>query len=367
MRKTTEEFVKEAQLLNPNYDYSQVSYTTSKDKVKIICDKGHLFTQTPNHHLRGEKCPYCANNIQLTTDDFIKRANQVHNNKYDYSLVEYKTSKDNIKIICPKHGIFTQNAGNHLSGFGCKKCGRDTLKKTSEELVKQLKNLYGDYYDYSLVEYSGRENKIKIICPKHNIQTINPRNALKGNVCCKECYYEKTRLAQEEFIKKSNYIHNNEFDYSLVEYKNATTPVIIKCKKGHTFKMKPQMHLYSCCGCPICIREKRSKGERQIKWFLTQNNIEFEEQKSFKNCKNKNLLLFDFYLPRYNLCIEYQGIQHYKNTGWFGGGEEFKNRQIRDNIKKDFCKNNNVNLLEIKYNESISKTLNEYFIKRREI
>lgn len=366
MRKTTEEFVKQAQLLNPNYDYSQVSYKTNKDKVKIICDKGHSFMQTPNHHLRGESCPYCSNSVQLTTKSFIERATKIHNNKYDYSLVQYKTSGDKVKIICPIHGLFEQNAGSHLLGFGCKKCGRYSIKKSTNDLVKKLEQLYGNHYDYSLVEWKGRESKIKIICPKHGTQKINTRYALKGNMCCKECYFDTKRLTQKEFEDKANYIHNNKFDYSLSKYKNASTPITIKCNKGHIFKMKPQEHLYSCCGCPICMSEKRSSGERKIRWLLTQNKIEFEEQKTFDGCKYKQLLLFDFYLPQYNLCIEYQGRQHYKSENWYGGEKDFELRQIRDNIKREFCKNNNIDLLEIKYNESISNKLNKYILNKGE-
>jgi hypothetical protein len=364
MNKTTEDFIKEAKLLNPNYDYSQVVYNGNKDKIKIICDKGHIFYQSPNHHLKGEKCPYCSKCWKYTTETFIEKCKKIHSNKYDYSLVEYKNTRSKVKIICPVHGIFEQNAGSHLLGYGCSKCGRDVIRKSTQELVEQLKQLYGDYYNYSLVEWSGRENKIKIICPKHNIQEINTRYALRGNMCCKECYFDTRRLTQEQFLEQAKKIHGNSFDYSKSVYKNATTPIIIKCSKGHTFKMKPQMHLYNCCGCPICMSEKHSSGERKIRWYLAQNKIEFEEQKTFDGCKHKQLLLFDFYLPQYNLCIEYQGLQHYQITNWFGGVKEFELRQLRDNIKREFCKKNNIDLLEIKYNESVSKKLKEYFIKK---
>lgn len=360
MRKTTEEFVKQAQLLNPNYDYSKVVYLGNKTKVEIICDKGHTFFQSPNHHLRGQKCPYCQNSIKISKDVFLERAIAKHGNKYDYSLVEnFNSISSKITIICPIHGKFTQVVESHWK-CGCKKCGRYPTKKNTNDLVKKLEQLYGNYYDYSLVEWKGRESKIKIICPKHGIQEINTRWTLRGNVCCRECYFDTKRLTQKEFEDKANYIHNNQFDYSLSKYKNASTPITIKCNKGHIFKMKPQTHLYSCSGCPICMSEKRSSGERKIRWFLTQNKIEFEEQKTFDGCKYKQLLLFDFYLPQYNLCIEYQGLQHYQITNCFGGEKEFELRQKRDNIKREFCKNNNINLLEIKYNESIKNKLNFY-------
>ena len=122
-KKTTEQFVKEAQTLNPTYDYSQVVYITSKTPVKIICDKEHTFEQSPNHHLRGEKCPYCFKAFPKKQDDFLKEAKAVHGGRYDYSLTIYKTINSKVKIICPVHGEFEQTPYWHLKGMGCRRCG----------------------------------------------------------------------------------------------------------------------------------------------------------------------------------------------------------------------------------------------------
>ena len=112
------------------------------------------------------------------------------------------------------------------------------------------------------------------------------------------------------------------------------------------------------CGCPFC---KESKGEKIIKNFLIDNNISFEQQKKFDDCKYKLKLPFDFYLSELNICIEYDGLQHYKCIKIFGGEKNFNLIKKRDEIKNDYCEKNNINLIRIKYNENINEKL--YFLK----
>jgi very-short-patch-repair endonuclease len=111
-------------------------------------------------------------------------------------------------------------------------------------------------------------------------------------------------------------------------------------------------------GCPIC---KESKGEILIREYLEKYKINYKSQFKFKDCKHKRKLPFDFYLPEYKICIEYDGIQHYKPIDYFGGESELNNTKIRDNIKNNYCKNNNINLIRIKYNDNITKKLNIIF------
>lgn len=109
--------------------------------------------------------------------------------------------------------------------------------------------------------------------------------------------------------------------------------------------------------CPHC---NESKGEKNIRRILSDNNIIFETQKKFKNCVYKNVLPFDFYLPNHNLLIEYDGIQHSKSIKHFGGEENFELRKLKDRIKTDFAKNNNFKLLRINYTQF--KKINEIII-----
>ena len=124
-KKTTLEFIiKAKETHGDKYDYHLVTYETNKAKVRIVCPKHGVFEQTPNSHLNGSGCPCCYGTHKKTTEQFIEDAKKVHGDKYDYSLVDYKTAKTKVKIICPKHGVFEQAPNNHLNGQDCPVCGR---------------------------------------------------------------------------------------------------------------------------------------------------------------------------------------------------------------------------------------------------
>jgi len=156
------------------------------------------------------------------------------------------------------------------------------------------------------------------------------------------------------FIKKGKSAHDNKYDYSLVDYKKSHDFIDIICPKHGVFKQKAYSHLQGI-GCPKC---NESKGEKIIREILEKNNINIITQKTFNSCLYKRNLKFDFYLPNYNLCIEYDGIQHYKPNDFFGGNIEFEKTQKRDKIKNNYCKENNIKLIRIKYNENILDKLN---------
>jgi hypothetical protein len=99
-------------------------------------------------------------------------------------------------------------------------------------------------------------------------------------------------------------------------------------------------------GCPNC---RESHLEKKIKTILNKYNIKYEPQKRFKNCRNVFPLPFDFFLNDHNFLIEAQGQQHYKPVSRFGGEKQFDIQKIRDKIKYDYCKNNNIKLIEIPY------------------
>ena len=124
--------------------------------------------------------------------------------------------------------------------------------------------------------------------------------------------------------------------------------VDIICKRHGVFHQKPYIHT-SGSGCPRC---KESKGEKIISWFLNKKNIKYETQKTFPGCVDVNQLRFDFYIPEYNTCIEYNGIQHYKSINHFGGDTSFEQRQINDNIKLNYTIDNEIPFIIIPYNIS---------------
>jgi len=293
-----------------------------------------------------------------TTEQFIIEARKIHGDKYDYSLVEYIGAHHKINIICKQHDKFKQTPHHHLNSHGCKKCNyinqSNKQKMDLNNFITRSNIIHNNKYDYSLVEYKNNCTKVKIICPIHGVFNQIPQDHLKG--CgCSECCVNK-RLTTKIFIDKSKEIHNNKYDYSLVNYINNRIKVKIICPVHGIFEQIPNSHLLGN-GCIYC---NDSKGEKQIKAILNKLNITYESQKKFDNCKYIKKLYFDFYLPNYNTCIEYDGLQHFKIIKQFGGEKEFINIQNRDKIKNEYCKNNNIHLLRIKYNENINKKLLEY-------
>jgi hypothetical protein len=99
-----------------------VQYINTRTKVSITCPIHGDFQQSASSHLQGCGCPNCAHNLKHSKESFIKKANEVHFNKYDYSLVDYVNNKLKIKIVCPFHNIFEQTPGHHLSSGGCSVC-----------------------------------------------------------------------------------------------------------------------------------------------------------------------------------------------------------------------------------------------------
>lgn len=298
--------------------------------------------------------------VKLTNEIFINKANIIHNFLYDYSKTIYINSRDYITIICKIHGEFDQKATTHLKGSGCRLCGiskgHNKQKSSAEDFIKKAKNLHTNKYEYLNIKYVNNKTKVSIHCPNHGFFEQTPNHHLKGKGC-KKCA-NNMKLDLNGFVKKSKIIHQNYYDYSSSIYKNSRTKIIITCKKHGDFYQTPNKHLQGQ-GCYIC---NKSKAERKISNILLELGLEFIPQKRFKDCFYKKTLPFDFYIPKYNLCIEYDGEQHYRPYIKFGGEEEFEKTKIKDKIKTNFCQKNNIPLLRISYKDynKISEIISLY-------
>lgn len=200
--------------------------------------------------------------MAYTTESFIKKAREVHGDKYDYSKVNYERGGEDVTIICPKHGEFSQNAYRHLHGYGCKKCGRETTgkkwhDKCRTKWVNKAIKIHGNKYDYSKVDYSSIYDKVCIICPEHGEfwQTAISHIAKHQHNGCPECG-KQGPLTNEEFIEKAKNRFSENYDYSKVKYVNAHTDVEIVCPKHGSFFVTP-MNIKSSNGCPQCFKNKR--------------------------------------------------------------------------------------------------------------
>jgi hypothetical protein len=208
---------------------------------------------------------------RLTRDLFIKKAIELHGDRYDYSIVEYTNSRSKLRIICPVHGIFEQTSNSHLSGSGCPKCGLKTL--TTEDFINKANEIHGNKYDYSKTTYSNPKIKINIICPIHGEFYQIPHSHLEGCGCSK-CFFNKVHLnnlsTTEDFINKANEIHGNKYDYSFVDYRNNTTKVKIICPIHGEFYQTPHNHKRGN-GCKKCAGVKISNSAIKTSrgWTLT--------------------------------------------------------------------------------------------------
>lgn len=298
------------------------------------------------------------------TRDFIEKSQKIHNNFYKYDKVDYKFSRQKVIITCPIHGDFLQTPNKHLCGRGCPKCKYIKIGKkkngTTENFIKKAKQIHGNKYDYSLVDYDKAKKKVKIICKKHGIFEQTPDSHLSGQGCS-SCGVERIKQLQKllvkDFITQANKIHNNTYLYNLVEYDNLHQKVRIICKKHGVFEQLATNHL-SGQGCPKC---RSSKGETIIRKILKKLKINFVEQYKISKCKYKNPLIFDFAIFNDNniikCLIEFQGKQHYMPIKHFGGEKSFKEREIKDNIKIRYCKENCIILYHIRYDEDIEEAI----------
>ena len=280
--------------------------------------------------------------------------------RYDYSqITEYKNNKQQLPIVCRKHGAFPMSANDHLRGHGCPKCADEKTgnrcRMTIEEFLLRSKEIYGDRYDYSLVTkdtFVDSHTDIEIICQKHGKYKQTPSDHLSGRGCywCgKESMAQKQALTRDDVVRRCNEIFDNKYDYSLfTEYHSKKDIIQVICPKHGAWPVSVSNHLYRHSGCPSC---KRSFGEERIAKFLDENHIEYTEQYRIKNesllCINMYMMI-DFFLPKYNIAIEYNGIQHYEENPLFDT-RNLEQQQWRDEAVRSYCKNHGIKLIEIPY------------------
>lgn len=282
----------------------------------------------------------------------INKANKIHNNEYDYSLIkEYQGVMKKYPILCPIHGIWEVSLDNHINKKSkCPKC--KGFGFTKEEKINQANKIHNNEYDYSLIIDNNLKaiQKVKI---KHKICNNVFYNTWDNHVnkkqgCPKCASYGRKKHTLESIKEKISLLNNIEYEYDWDSYKSYYEKIKIKCPKHDWFEQQISNHLMGQ-KCPKCIR---SIGEEKIENILKEKQIIFINQKKFDDCINPQTgykLKFDFYIPSINLCIEYDGELHYKSVKYFGGDKTLEKHMFLDNIKNEYCKNNNINIIRISY------------------
>ena len=338
-----EEFIAQARKVHGNkYDYSKLVYGKAHDKMCIICPEHGEFWQDKFTHLRGCGCPECgkikrADNSRFTQEQFITKCKEVWGDNYTYENTFYRDIMSKIIVTCPIHGDFEVRANDFIRGHGCAKCA-GTKKLTTEEFVERARNVHGDRYDYSKVEYVNMSSKVCIICPEHGEFWQTPRLHLQGDGCwmCNQSFMKTT----EQFIVDARNVHGDKYDYSKVNYCGNKKKIKIICPKHGEWLVRPLDHLHGK-GCPGC---KESHLEREVGKILQSKNIKFIREKKFDWLNGKSL---DYYLPDKHVVIECQGKQHFTNVQTFGGMIDFSQAIKRDVDKYNECVQHDLKIIYV--------------------
>ena len=328
-------------------------YDIFKKQAFCECDIHGKFKKNVYDLLKSKYgCPECGKNIsknnkKCNTEIFLSKVKEKFPNyKYDYSLVNYKNSKEKIEIICIEHGNFFITPNDFLQGKKCRLCSKlknkDEFKNSVESKFKNI----------SIIDnYKGIEKNIIFKCKNHGEQNIIAKQLLRKG--CPKCNNEISKLTKIEKTKnKYLKIFKEKFgdNFTYIEYINSRTKMTIKCNAHNIiFKQIPYSHLKNN-GCPLCSNYTIEK-----KCFKILNKkINFEYQKMFKDLKDKLNLSYDFYIPSKNLLIEINGEQHYKpvrfgNISLDLAKKNLKLQRHHDWLKRKYAKDNKINLLTIPY------------------
>ena len=210
-RKSNDEFIREAQSIHHNkYDYSKVEYANNKTKVCIVCPEHGEFWQTPSDHLNGKGCPQCAGNVRCDKDTFVEKAKHIHNNRYDYSKVEYVNAHTKVCIICPEHGEFWQTPNNHLNGNGCPLCKNrkigDGLRDTVEDFTKKSNEIHDITDCLKALSPQQRNREIDVYIP-----------SLKLGIEYNGLHWHSERLGKDKNYHLDKLNKCNEQDIKLIQ------------------------------------------------------------------------------------------------------------------------------------------------------
>ena len=350
---TNEEFLK---IVKEKLDYIEVldEYKGTKEKVRYKCLKcGYINSKRAGNLIAGHGCPICTHAGKIPHEEFVKRIKL--KNPTIKILSEYYNSETLIECEC----LICKNkwktmARNLLRGHGCPECNMSNPKLTTEQYKFQLEKINPNIM--IIGDYTGNGNKIKSRCLICGHEWFPIASMLKSKHGCPNCKALNDRLSHSDFIERMKNI--NPFLEIIGEYKTCITPLEVRCLVcGKIFSTKPG-GLLRKSGCPYC---NLSKGERDVSIFLDRNCIKYVQQKKYDDLTGLGggKLAYDFYLPDYNLLIEYQGRQHCEPIKGFVEGERFEYVKEHDYRKKKYAEQHNIQLLEIWYDENIEQKLKE--------
>lgn len=287
-----------------------------------------------------------------TVDEF---KNQLMEIKPDIEVVgEYFGNHKHIRCRCKKcnheWNAIPCNLLNKPS-VGCPKCAsiERGIKKTETYHKKFRDRLLKINKDIEIVgALKKAKDHVDVKCKICGHEWSPTQDSLLQGKGCPKCGTKKAAKSRmmpaEEFVNRCNEI--SPYIEVLGEYNGVKNYIDVACKKCGFRYSTIADNLLQGSGCPVC---NMSKGERKVASLLDKYRIDFDQQYTFLGCRNRRVLPFDFYLPDYNICIEYDGEQHFKPIDHFGGQEYFDKRKENDLIKTRFCEENDIGLVRIPY------------------
>lgn len=342
--------------------------------VLCECEKHGEFIRNYKMLIRGYGCTMCSKTRNLTSDEFIGKAREVHGDKYDYSKVEYVNNKTVVCIICQKHGEFWQTPNMHLIGRECPEC-KGGVKYTQDTFITKVQPFLKGNLDLSEFVYVNNQTKSKCKCLDcGNEWYVKPMLLMAGHgcpVCSRKQRGYKRRKTLERFIDDyEKKFPTSSYDFSEAEYKTAFTPIKVKCLQHGFFYSKPNQ-LLNGNGCPRCVASKMeiALSDRLYEASLP---IEIKERNFIPwliNPETNHQMTLDLYIEKLRVAVECQGGQHFESIPFFGGDEALASVQSHDAMKKKLCKENGVELiylLEEKYN-SFMKEDDIFFNKAEDV
>lgn len=314
-------------------------YEGSDHKLKIRCKDGHVWEARPFNLInRKSWCPYCCGRGKDNIETFKKIAIEKNG---ECLSTEYINCRTKLKFKCNDGHVWeTLPRTIKYSKSWCPICSGH-IKLDINEAQEIAKHNGGKCISPI---YTNANTNLLWECKHGHIWLANINRIKNSNDWCPICSKNK-KLTIEEMQKIA--IERNGKCIS-EKYINSNTKLLWECKFGHQWMAKPRQIKNLNRWCPIC---NESLGERIIDGYLKRNNVLFEREKKFKNCKGKR---FDFYLPEYNILIEYDGKQHFMPVNFYGCSNEKAEKTYlyskhSDEIKNKYCLDNNIRLIRIPY------------------
>lgn len=275
--------------------------------------------------------------------------------KEGYILIskEYVRKRDKLKMICPYGHEIELSFDCFHKGVRCGECHRCNPRIDRRQTIEEIRKVIEDVEGYTLLskEYDPRK-KIKIRHSCGNEYEVRLNGFKRGNRCPK-CRLKET--SEKMRIKKERVVNHIQAEgYKIISmdgFQKSQDKLKLECPRGHVWDVSWN-NFRNGKRCSKC---NDSKGEVKIKKYLESNKIEYVQQYRFEDCRNAKPLPFDFYLPSQNICIEYDGKQHYELVNFSGKMTEIKmtkrleDCRENDNIKTQYCRNNNIKLIRIPY------------------